>query len=89
MRNLTLRWDDPGGELTMIEDNNKHPAAEMGSPLPANDNAAGDGAQVCRHLHTALVPLVRFLARQVARDWLKQAANDNRPDDPAERPSKE
>jgi len=55
----------------MIEDDDRT-AAEMGLPLPANDTAAGG-----KSAQAALVPLVRLLARQAARDWLKQAANDN------------
>ena len=55
----------------MIEDDDRT-AAEMGLPLPVNDNAAGGLSAPA-----ALVPLVRLLARQAARDWLKQAANDN------------
>ncbi|HLN23966.1 MAG TPA: hypothetical protein VK558_08285 [Patescibacteria group bacterium] len=47
-------------------------AAEVSLPLPANDNAAAGNSA-----HAGLIPLVRLLARQAARDWLKQAANDN------------
>jgi len=68
----------------MIEDDDRT-AAEMDLPLPVNDNAAAGNSAPA-----ALVPLVRLLARQAARDWLKQAANDNRPEgSDAEQPGKE
>ena len=69
----------------MIDDED----SPAGVPLAANDNAAGGNRETTRN-HAALVPLVRLLARQAARDWLKQAANDNRPEgSDAERPGKE
>jgi hypothetical protein len=45
---------------------------------PANDNTGNPGkaASPAKFRH-ALIPLVRLLARQAARDWLEKVANDN------------
>lgn len=67
--------------MTKDDENN---AASKGL-TPASPQTASEQC-----LPTALVPLVRLLARQVAREWEKQAANDNRPAEPErERPDKE
>lgn len=43
---------------------------------PANDNGlAGDALP--EHFQEALVPLVRLLARQAAREWVEKVLNDN------------
>jgi hypothetical protein len=44
---------------------------------PANDNA-GEADIEMGKVRAALIPLVRLLARQAARDWLDKVANDNR-----------
>lgn len=55
---------------------------------PANDNGlAGDRS--LGQFRTALIPLVRLLARQAARDWLEKTANDNRSEPGRESPKEE
>lgn len=43
---------------------------------PANDNP-GEADIEMGKVRAALVPLVKLLARQAARDWLAKVANDN------------
>ncbi len=43
---------------------------------PANDNPGGADIEMDK-VRAALIPLVRLLARQAARDWLDKVANDN------------
>lgn len=55
---------------------------------PANDNGlAGDGLP--EHFQEALVPLVRLLARQAAREWVEKAINDNLQQDQKKPPKEE
>lgn len=60
----------------MSEDHDRPAAA------PSRMEAANDNADPGRCLPPEFVPLVRLLARQVAREWLTQTANDNRPKAP-------
>ncbi len=57
-----------------------HTGREPGA-APANDNR-GEGAPqpfTPEQIRAALRPLVHLLARQAAREWLGQIANDNAP----------
>ncbi len=55
---------------------------------PANDNGlARDGS--FGQFRTALIPLVRLLARQAARDWHEKATNDNQSETRKELPKEE
>jgi hypothetical protein len=48
---------------------------------PANDNAGQARIEMGDDkVRAALVPLVRLLARQAARDWVSKIANDNSPE---------
>jgi hypothetical protein len=57
---------------------------------PANHNR-GDphGKDNPAKFRRALLPLVRLLARQAARDWLEKTANDNSPEKLREPPKQE
>jgi len=43
---------------------------------PANDNPGEADIEMVK-VRAALIPLVRLLARQAARDWVAKVANDN------------
>jgi len=63
---------------TMTRDSLTRPPA---GPAPANDHL-NDGAPrpfAPEQVRAALRPLVQLLARQAAREWLSQIANDNTP----------
>jgi hypothetical protein len=48
---------------------------------PANDNAGQARIEMGDDkVRAALVPLVRLLARQAARDWVSKISNDNSPE---------
>jgi len=58
---------------------------------PANDNGLA-GATLPEHFQEALVPLVRLLARQAAREWVEKVLNDNSqgmPEEPPKEPKEE
>jgi hypothetical protein len=48
---------------------------------PANDNPVQAHIEMGDDkVRAALIPLVRLLARQAARDWVVKVANDNSPE---------
>lgn len=60
----------------MAEDDRQGDEADL---KPANDNSATEELKASDPalVRAKLVPLVKLLARQAAREWLKTAANDN------------
>ncbi len=56
-------------------DGNMHKNDQDGH-RPANDNPGGAAIEMGK-VRAALLPLVRLLARQAAREWLAKEANDN------------